>query len=197
MVIKTIEFIISAAAKAQFPVDQLPQVMLLGRSNVGKSSFINAILNNSKVARVSQTPGKTRLLNFFRINNEFYFVDLPGYGFANIDKQTIGSFQKLIEGYLESDSPIWLGVLLLDIRRKPSKDDLLMQAYLLNRGIDILYVLTKVDKLSNNQRAAQLKIIKQTLDIFENDDFVMFSSKTKENRNLVLEKIAGALSSEV
>jgi GTP-binding protein len=190
MIIRSVDFIISAANKRQFPSDNLPQVVFAGRSNVGKSSFINALLNNSKVARTSQTPGKTRLINFFLINKAFYFVDLPGYGYANVDKQTLAQFRVLIEGYLESFSPVRAALLLLDIRRIPSSDDVLMQKYFQSRGFDIIYILTKADKLSNNQRQKQIKLIKDSLKPGLEEPILLFSAKTGENRDAVLEQIA-------
>ncbi len=193
MIIRSIQLVISAAERRQFPQDGLPQVLLAGRSNVGKSSFINAILNNHKVARVSQTPGKTRLANFFLINQAFYLVDLPGYGFASVDKATKNGFHALIESYLEASPSLRLAVLLLDIRRVPNADDKLMKSVFAARGLAVLHVLTKADKLSNNQRASAIKQIRTTLGLAESEVTVLFSAKTKENRDLVWSEIGRRL----
>jgi len=182
MKLQSVEFITSAVETSQYPKDNLPQIVFSGRSNVGKSSFINAMLQRKKIARVSQTPGKTRLINFFLINKSFYFVDIPGYGYANVNKQQIVDFQIMIERYLESGS-ISLAVLLLDIRRLPNSDDLLMYEYFKSLGVDIILVLTKADKLSNNQRNNQIRKIKQIVKPREQDVFISFSAVTKTNRD--------------
>lgn len=181
MILKTVEFIISAVEKNQYPKDNLPQIVLTGRSNVGKSSFINTMLQRKNMARTSQTPGKTRLINFFLINKQFYFVDIPGYGYANVSKKQIMEFKVIIERYLQNKS-ITLAILLLDIRRIPNEDDLLMYNYFKELGIETLIVLTKADKLSNNKKFNQIQKIKNTIKPRETDKLITFSSITKENR---------------
>ena len=183
MIIRSIDFFGSAVNPSQYPKDDFPEIVLSGRSNVGKSSFINAMLNHNKIARVSQTPGKTRLINFFLINQAFYFVDIPGYGYANVNKEMKTSFQYMIETYLNQSSKLKLAVLLLDIRHSPTQDDLLMNQYYKTRAIPILYVLTKADKLSNNQRGKAVKVIKEKLQFQDSDKWILFSSVTKENRD--------------
>lgn len=182
--LKTVEFVGSAVTESQFPQDNLPQIVFSGRSNVGKSSFINALLNRRNFARVSQTPGKTRLVNFFSINREFYLVDIPGYGYASVSKKQILEFQQMIELYLRS-TQISLTVLLLDIRRIPNEDDLLMYEYFKSMGREILLVLTKSDKLSNNQKFNQIKKIKAKIKPRKEDIFIPFSSKTNENKEAI------------
>ncbi|OQX93601.1 MAG: hypothetical protein B6I17_02205 [Tenericutes bacterium 4572_104] len=184
MILKTVEFIISAVEKNQYPKDNLPQIVLTGRSNVGKSSFINTMLQRKNIARTSQTPGKTRLINFFLINKQFYFVDIPGYGYANVSKKQIMEFKVIIERYLQNKS-ITLAVLLLDIRRIPNEDDLLMYNYFKELGIETLIVLTKTDKLSNNKKFNQIQKIKKTIKPRETDKLITFSSITKENREKI------------
>ncbi len=186
MILRTIEFTGSAVNQAGFPTDNLPQIVFSGRSNVGKSSFINAMLNRKKIARVSQTPGKTRLVNFFLINSNFYFVDIPGYGYANVSKQMITDFQYMIEEYLETKE-ISLTVLLLDIRRTPNQDDLLMYEYFKAMNKEILIVLTKSDKLSNNQKLNHSNKIKKLLTLREGDHVITFSSETNENQTKIWE----------
>ncbi len=196
MVIKSVEFVISAVTPSQYPTDNLKEIVMTGRSNVGKSSFINAILNHSKLARVSQTPGKTRLINFFRINNQFYFVDIPGYGYANVNKEMKDSFQKYIETYLETSQNIHRVIQLLDIRHLPTNDDLMMINYFKFKQIPILYVFTKSDKLSNNQRMKSLKAIFAKLNLTKDDKYFLFSSVTKENREAILEELERELLKE-
>ena len=180
MIIRSIEFLGSAASPKQFPQNNYPQFVLSGRSNVGKSSFINAMLNHNKVARVSQTPGKTRLLNFFLINQSFYFVDVPGYGYANVNKTLKESLKHFIEGYLKRNQPIRLAILLVDIRHAPSDDDITMYQYFKQTGLQVVVVATKVDKVSNNVLFNQKKVIRQTLHLGDHEPFIAFSSETKK-----------------
>jgi GTP-binding protein len=142
------------------------------------------------IARVSQTPGKTRLINFFMINKEFYLVDIPGYGYANVSKQELIKFAEMIDEYL-ANSHIALGVLLLDIRRIPNEDDLLMYNYFKQVGFNTLIVLTKADKLSSNQKQKQLKLIKEKLQVGEH--MITYSTQTKENRDKIWELIQKAV----
>ena len=180
MIIKDAKFITSAVKKSDYPNDNLPQVVFAGRSNVGKSSFINSLLNIKNIARVSQTPGKTRLINFFLINNVFYLVDIPGYGYANVSKTEILKFAEMIDEYLQNPL-IKLGVLLLDIRRVPNEDDLLMYDYFRSMELEILLVLTKSDKLSNNQKINQKNLIKAKFPDSTKTKIITYSTKTKEN----------------
>lgn len=178
------EFIISAVEQSDYPKDGRPQIVFSGRSNVGKSSFINALLNKKNIARVSQTPGKTRLINFFLINKDFYFVDIPGYGYAKVSHSEMIKFATMIDAYLQSKQAV-LAVLLLDIRRKPSEDDLLMYQFFKSFGYDVLVVLTKADKLSNNQIFKQKRIIKQALDIDDLDQMIEYSIHSKINHDKI------------
>ena len=177
--ITSLELIGSFAYPSQFPQDGFPQFLLAGRSNVGKSSFINAMLNRKSFARVSQTPGKTRLLNFYQINQAFYFVDVPGYGYAKVSIEVKVQFQKLVETYLLTNQPLALAILLLDLRHQPTQDDRQMLAYFQSRQTPILIVCTKADKLSNNQRAKAMKEIKESLALPKDQKIVLFSSITK------------------
>ena len=188
MILKNVRFVGSAVTASQFPKDNLPQIVFSGRSNVGKSSFINAMLNRKNIARISQTPGKTRLINFFLLNDDVYFVDIPGYGYANVSKQMLTDFHVMIDQYL-SQGHIALAVLLLDIRRTPNEDDHLMFDYFRAHGFSVLCVLTKADKLSNNQIAKQKKIIKSAFDNDEGIQLVTFSAKTLLNREHLWEII--------
>ncbi len=192
MIVKSVDFYGSAVSKDGYPKDNLPQVVFSGRSNVGKSSFINSLLNYKKIARVSQTPGKTRLLNFFLINESFYFVDIPGYGYANVSKKQLLEFSRMIEEYLQNED-IFCFVLLLDIRRIPNEDDILMYDYFKSIDKPILLLLTKADKLSNNQRAKQIKLIKEAINPREEDIMLPYSIKTKINHEKIWEAIEKSL----
>jgi GTP-binding protein len=193
MKLKSVNFIGSAVAESQFPRDGQPQVVFSGRSNVGKSTFINALLGRKKIARVSQTPGKTRLVNFFSINEEFYFVDIPGYGYASVSKKMLLEFQKMIETYLRQPE-ISLTVLLLDVRRIPNDDDILMYEYFKSMNSEVLIVLTKADKLSNNQKISQTKKIKEKLQPREEDKFITFSAINLENKEVIWDIIEDNIS---
>jgi GTP-binding protein len=184
MVIQSIELVISAAHKKQIPMDGRPQLVLAGRSNVGKSSFINAMLNNKKVARVSATPGKTRLLNFFLINQAFYFVDVPGYGYAAVDHATQEAFAPLLEGYFQSVRPM-AGILILDVRRTPSKDDLTMLSFYRTYRIPVVAIATKCDKVSNNVRTNQFKEIREALALRDEEALLPFSALSKQGVDAV------------
>jgi GTP-binding protein len=153
LVIKSVEFHRAAYKPEDFPRDGRPQFAIVGRSNVGKSSLINAIVNRKGVARVSQTPGKTQAIQFYLINEQFHLVDLPGYGYAKVSKSMMKSWGELIRGYLDTAESLRLIVLLLDARRTPSEHDLRMYEWTSDAGIDASLVLTKTDKLSNSQLA--------------------------------------------
>lgn len=195
MVIRSIEFYGSVVNPKGYPTDGLPQIILAGRSNVGKSSFINAMLNNNKVARVAKTPGKTRLLNFFEINHSFYFVDVPGYGYANVSKNQLGQFQDMIETYLEKSQNIALAVLLIDMRHSPTQDDIQMYSYLKNRGLPVLIILTKSDKLSGNGKAKQKQLIAKEIGLLGNDKLFPYSSVTKTDSPVIWEYIESIIPS--
>ena len=151
MVIKSVEFHRAAYKPEDFPRDGRPQFAIVGRSNVGKSSLINAVVNRKKVARVSQTPGKTQAIQFYLINERFHLVDLPGYGYAKVSKSMMQSWGELIRGYLDTADSLRLIVLLLDARRVPSEHDIRMYEWTTDAGIDACLALTKTDKLSTNQ----------------------------------------------
>jgi GTP-binding protein len=184
MILKSVKFITSAVKKSDYPNDELAHVVFAGRSNVGKSSFINSLLNVKNIARVSQTPGKTRLINFFLVNETFYLVDIPGYGYANVSHNELIRFANMIDEYL-THPKIKIAVLLLDIRRIPNQDDLLMYQYFRSINTKTLIILTKADKLSNNQRAKQINLIKKTLPNITNEEIITYSIKTRENQDKI------------
>lgn len=193
MIIKTSEFITSAVKRNQYPVDVRPEVAFVGRSNVGKSSIINALTNRRKLAKVSQTPGKTRLINFFLINDEMYLVDLPGYGYAKVSKQEKESWGKTIETYLIEREQLKKVVLLVDSRHKPTADDILMHEWIKHFGYKVIVIATKSDKLSNNEIGKSKKLIKETLKLGPEDEFYLFSSVKKNGKEELIDNIFGDL----
>ncbi len=179
MKINTVELAISAVRQSQYPDDDKPEFLLVGRSNVGKSSFINSIIERKNFARISSKPGKTQTLNFYNINDDFYLVDVPGYGFANVSKERQQKFGMMIEEYLENRQYLKEVFLLIDFRHKPTQDDLLMYNFLKYYEHSVTIVCTKVDKIGKTLREKQVKMIKDTLNIKDDDKFVLFSSSTK------------------
>ena len=196
MIIKTSEFITSAVKRNQYPVDVRPEVAFVGRSNVGKSSIINALTNRKKLAKVSQTPGKTRLINFFLINDEMYLVDLPGYGYAKVSKKEKESWGKTIETYLIEREQLKKVVLLVDSRHKPTADDILMHEWIKHFGYKVIVIATKSDKLSNNEIGKSKKLIKETLKLGPEDEFYSFSSVKKNGKEELIDNIFGDLVEE-
>lgn len=196
MIIKSSEFITSAVKRNQYPVDVRPEVAFVGRSNVGKSSIINALTNRKKLAKVSQTPGKTRLINFFLINEELYLVDLPGYGYAKVSKKEKESWGKTIETYLIEREQLKKVVLLVDSRHKPTADDILMHEWIKHFGYKVIVIATKSDKLSNNEIGKSKKIIKETLKLGPEDEFYLFSSVKKNGKEELIDNIFGDLVKE-
>ena len=185
MKINTVELTISAVRESQYPTDNKSEFLLIGRSNVGKSSFINAIINRKNYARTSATPGKTQTLNFYKVNDAFYLVDVPGYGYASVSKDTQKKFGLMIEEYLKSRENLKHVFMLIDYRHKPTEDDVLMYEFLKYYNLDITIVATKYDKVGKNGRIKQDKLIKDTLK-FDDNEFITFSSVTKKGRTEVL-----------
>ena len=179
MKINNVELTISAVRQSQYPGDNKPEFLLVGRSNVGKSSFINSIIERKNLARISSTPGKTQTLNFYFVNEEFYLVDVPGYGYASVSKEVQAKFGMMIEEYLENREVLKRVYMLVDFRIKPTQDDLLMYNFLKYHNLPVTIVATKVDKVSKNDREKQVNLIKEELQIVEGDNLVLFSNKTK------------------
>ena len=180
MVIKSAEFSISAVKVSGCPEPNIGEVMFCGRSNVGKSSFINMLVNRKNLARTSSNPGKTQTLNFFLINDEFYLVDVPGYGYANVSKSVKATFGKMIEEYLKSREALRAVFLLVDFRHKPSEDDVLMYNFLKYYNKRVIVIATKSDKVKNSERRKNKELIKETLNLSEEDKLIITSSEKRE-----------------
>ena len=178
-----------ATRRSQYPDDLKPEFLLVGRSNVGKSSFINCVLGRKNLAYTSATPGKTQTLNFYGVNDSFYLIDVPGYGYASVDKKTQAKFGMMIEEYLEKREQLRRVFMLIDFRHKPTEDDLLMYNFLKYYNLPVTIVATKADKVGGSKKQKNLKIILDTLDLVVGDDLVVFSSVTKLGLKEVLDKI--------
>jgi GTP-binding protein len=177
--IKTVSFHRAAYKPEDFPRDKRPQFAMVGRSNVGKSSLINAVVNRKTVARVSQTPGKTQAVHFYLVNERFYLVDLPGYGYAKVPKSVMRSWGELVRGYLDSAEALRLMFLLLDVRRTPGEHDRQMHDWTKSAGIEEKIVLTKSDKLSNQQLLKSRTAIARDLDV-DPSQLIAASAVTKK-----------------
>lgn len=182
MKIKNAEFIISAVSPKQYPTDNLPQVVLVGKSNVGKSSFINTMLNRKKLAKTSSQPGKTRLINFYKIYEEtknFYFVDLPGYGYSKMSKEQQIQVGNFIEEYLQKCKDICLVVFLIDIRHFPTADDKLMYDYIIKQNLPCIVIANKADKIAVTKVDAQVLELQNILNPLNDLTFLPFSTERK------------------
>jgi len=190
MHIKTSDFVKSATKPNEYPQDNLPEVAFAGKSNVGKSSLLNTILNRKRLAKTSSTPGRTQLINYFLINNEFYFVDLPGYGYAKVSKEQKKGWGPMIETYFKKSANLKCVVLLLDIRRLITEEDFVLIKFLSSLEIPIIYALTKTDKIGSNDVRKQKKKLDDALGDFAGDGkFILFSSLKKRGKDEVLKRI--------
>lgn len=175
--------VISAVSKAQYPKDHLPEIALAGRSNVGKSTFINHMLSRRNLAHTSSKPGKTQTINFYKINNEFYFVDVPGYGYAQVSKKEKKKWGPMMEEYFETREQLKAVVLLTDLRHKPTKDDLQMYEYLKYLQLPVMIVGTKHDKVRKNKQEEYIDRIFQFFNPHVDDIIVPFSAKTNVGKD--------------
>ncbi len=189
MKINSVKLVISAVRRSQYPTDEKPEFLLVGKSNVGKSSFINTIINRKNFARTSSNPGKTQTINFYLINDEFYLVDAPGYGFANLSKKKQKKFGLMMEDYLMNRPNMKQVFMLVDFRHKPSSDDLMMYSFLKHYNLPVTIVATKVDKIGITLQQKQRSLVLDEMDLVVGDEFVMFSSVTKLGREEIHEKI--------
>ncbi|AFR22271.1 ribosome biogenesis GTP-binding protein YihA/YsxC [Lactobacillus helveticus] len=195
MIIKSSNYAVSAVREDQYPKDNLPEIALSGRSNVGKSSLINTILNRKNLARTSSQPGKTQTLNFYLINDEFYLVDVPGYGYARVSQKKRQEFGEMIQDYLETRPNLKGLVILIDSRHEPTKDDIAMYNYAQYLNLPILVVCTKIDKIKKSQVNKVMSRLKKNIDLnYDHVTVLTFSSVTKlhvaELGNWIEEKIS-------
>lgn len=179
MIIKSAEFKVSAVSPKQYPDDDFPQIVLVGKSNVGKSSFINTMLNRKKLARTSSEPGKTRLINFYEVNNSFYFVDLPGYGFSKMSKAEQVQVGNFIEEYLQKCKYISLIIFLIDIRHNPTENDKLMYNYIISQNLPCLIICSKADKIAVTKVDNEVQKLHNILNPLHDLTFLPFSAERK------------------
>lgn len=194
MKINSVDMDVMAVRRSQYPSDGLLEFLLIGKSNVGKSSFINTLVNRKNIARTSSVPGKTQTLNFYLVNNEFYLVDAPGYGYAAVNKAQQKKFGLMIEEYLEKRSELKRVFLLIDFRLKPSENDLMMYNFLKYYNIPVTVVATKTDKVGTSKKDRNLKVIKDTLDLVVGDNIVLFSSMSKMGKEEISNLIEDLIS---
>ncbi len=188
MIIKSAEYITSAVKPSQYPPADFPEIAFVGRSNVGKSSLINTLVNRKRLAKTSSTPGRTQLVNFFLINNAFSFVDLPGYGYARVPAQVKKKWAPMVEKYLTSRSSLSCIIFIIDIRRTPGPEEINLKNWFSQLKIPVILVLTKVDKLKKSKYKQQIALITKNLSADPND-FILFSSKSKKGINAVWDAI--------
>lgn len=189
MKIRSAEFVLSAKEPAHYPAASLPEIAFAGRSNVGKSSLINTLLNRKGLARTSNTPGRTQEINFFRVNERFAFIDLPGYGYAKVPEAMRKQWGPMVETYLRERDTLRLVVVILDVRRDPSAEDLQLMEWLQCYRIPFLVCLTKTDKVSRNAFANRRRLIAETLRFSPEPALMAFSAKTGEGKELLWREI--------
>ena len=189
MIIKSAEYVTSATKPAHYPPADLPEVAFVGRSNVGKSSLINALVNRKQLVKTSSTPGRTQLINFFNINEEIIFVDLPGFGYARVPQAVRKKWGPMIEGYLTTRETLKGVILIMDIRRIPGQEERDLIDWLNHYALSCILTLTKTDKLSKNKMLKQLDAIASRLSV-DKKNLVLFSAKTRQGRDAVWEAIS-------
>lgn len=182
------KLVISAAGKSQWPDSDYPEIVLAGKSNVGKSSLINTLLNRKSLAYVGKTPGKTRLLNFYEVNKQFMMVDVPGYGFAQRSHNELVAFGKLMEEYFHERKQLKVCVQIIDLRHGPSKDDLVMLDFIRANSIPVVIVATKQDQCNQSETAKNRKMISEKCNVPAHQ-IILFSSKTRRGREELIERI--------
>ena len=188
MIIKSAEFVTSAVKPSQYPPALLPEIAFAGRSNVGKSSLINTLVNRKHLVKTSSTPGRTQLINFFNINRQVGFVDLPGYGYAKVPVSIRKKWGPMIETYLSGRETLRGVVVIMDIRRIPRQEELDLLGWLAHYSIAAIPVLTKTDKLSKNKQTRQHQLIAENLEM-DKDDLILFSAKTRRGKDAIWQAI--------
>ena len=182
MIIRNINLETVCGITSKLPENTLPEIAFAGKSNVGKSSLINALMNRKSYARISATPGKTQTINFYNINEALYLVDLPGYGYAKVSEQEKIKWGQLIERYLHGSKPLKVVFLLIDIRHKPSGNDKMMYEWIVSQGFHPVIIATKLDKIKRSQLSARVKEIRTTLGMKSSEVLIPFSAETKQGR---------------
>lgn len=193
MKVHNAEIVISAVSPKQYPETDLPEIALAGRSNVGKSSFINTLIDRKNLARTSGKPGKTQTLNFYLIENALHFVDVPGYGYAKVSKTERAKWGEMIETYITSRKQLKAVVSLVDVRHDPSKEDIQMYEFLKYYNIPVIVVATKADKIPRGKWNKHTSAIKKKLDFDPMDTFILFSSETKQGKEEAWQAIETAI----
>lgn len=196
MIVKSVELETVCGITSKIPDNVLPEIAFAGKSNVGKSSLINGLVNRKALARTSSSPGKTQTINFYNVNRELYFVDLPGYGYASVSKEVKAKWGKMIENYLHKSPMIKAVFLLIDIRHEPSANDVNMYEWILANGFEPIIIATKLDKIKRNQIQKNLKIIRTGLNVVEGTKIFPFSAQTKQGKDEILNFIENIISEE-
>ena len=191
MIIKSAALETVCGITSTLPDNQLIEIAFAGKSNVGKSSLINALMNRKSLARTSSQPGKTQTINFYNVNNEIYFVDLPGYGYAKVSEEIKAKWGKMIEKYLKKSKQLKAVFLLIDIRHEPSANDKQMYSWILANGFNPIIIATKADKISRNQLQKHVKMVKEGLKVEKGTVVIPFSAQTKQGRDEIYEVIDG------
>lgn len=185
MKVTSSDIVISAVKPEQYPSDPLPEFALAGRSNVGKSSFINKMINRKSLARTSSKPGKTQTLNFYIINDALHFVDVPGYGYAKVAKTERAAWGRMIETYFTTREQLRAAIQVVDLRHPPTKDDISMYEFLKHHQLPVIVIATKADKIPKGKWQKHLKITRETLGLEKEDELLLFSSETGEGKDQV------------
>ena len=196
MVIKSVNLETVVGITSKLPENVLPEFAFAGKSNVGKSSLINALMNRRNYARTSAKPGKTQTINYYNINNELYFVDLPGYGYASVSEEIKAKWGKMIENYLKKSRVLKAVFLLIDIRHEPSKNDVMMYDWIVDNGFNPVIIATKSDKINRSQIDKQVALIKKTIKVKPGTVIIPFSAQSKAGLDKVYEVIEGFKSAE-
>lgn len=196
MVIKKVGLETVCGITSKLPVNDKPEVAFAGKSNVGKSSLINALMNRKSLARTSAQPGKTQTINYYNVNDAIYFVDLPGYGYAKANEHVKAQWGKMIEDYLHKSKQLRKVFLLIDIRHAPSENDRIMYDWIIRNGYQPVIIATKLDKINRSQIQKQLKLIRTTLQTQEGTTIIPFSAETKQGREEIYEILDGILEVE-
>ena len=189
MIIKSAELETVCGITSTLPETEMPEIAFAGKSNVGKSSLINGLLNRKSLARTSSQPGKTQTINYYNINHDLYFVDLPGYGYAQVSVEIRAKWGKMVERYLHTSKQLRLVFLLIDIRHEPSENDCIMYDWIVKNGYEPVIIATKLDKIKRSQIQKNLKIIRQKIQPVEGTIIIPFSAQTKQGTEEILQLI--------